>query len=183
VGQLQILTGEQLNSIERQWTGSLGLQAPFNIRTTKFYTIHRITFYMSCSWEQVRELCVIAVAEDAFDELVIASGLKTGHGKAKRPARPDPPANNASASNFLNRINNLRRLCAQSTLMATTSRLALRIKVFVEPTASNEPWLVKGDAQIWELVNSVYKFHKKGDLEPDEPFLRISKRVVVQEEF
>jgi hypothetical protein len=52
---------------------------------TNFFMAVTFATYLTPSWDQVRELTIIAVAEDAFDLLVEASGLVAGKGKAQRP--------------------------------------------------------------------------------------------------
>ncbi|KAI0849890.1 hypothetical protein F5Y00DRAFT_234096 [Daldinia vernicosa] len=124
---------------------------------------------MSASWEQTRDLCVISVAEDAFDTLIYKSGLKVGQGKARKPPVQVDDDSNASLANGLAR---LRTTSAQRNLLATVSQVARYVDGTIEPS-QRECWFKESDVLIWELVNT-YKNHKAGDLEPELPFFHIS---------
>ncbi|RYP26974.1 hypothetical protein DL768_011471 [Monosporascus sp. mg162] len=174
---LSMLSVDQLNAMEELWTGQSRRSGPFNLKETNFYTAHLIAYYMSASWEQVRELCTISIAEDAFDTLIAESKLKVGRGKAKKPAVVMEKA--FVDSNLMCYLSQLRTASAQWNLLASISRVAHYIDSTISPS-SGRCWFKPSHALTWELVNATYKFHKKGDLGPELPFLHISKSHEIQ---
>ncbi|OAP59036.1 hypothetical protein AYL99_06334 [Fonsecaea erecta] len=77
-------------------------------------------------------------------------------------------------------MSELKRATAQHNLLASISRIAGFIPAFDEAWPSKRSFETT-NATIWELVNYCYKFHKRGDLEPDLPFLRISNSYEIQD--
>jgi hypothetical protein len=180
------LLPDRVNAIEKIWTGHHRLRPSFGLISTQFYTVYRASYYVSPSWEQIRDLCVISVSEDAFKMLVSISGLKPTHGKAKRPCGSEGRQNNLEED-----ISALRNSNAQQNLLAAISRTTGYVDNVDNANERNRssnrkfehgcsprpfPRFRNGDAEIWELVNFIYKSHKRGDLEPDLGFLRVSKR-------
>lgn len=166
-----LLTMEQLNAIEQLWTGLSRSTGPYSLRETRFYTVHLVTYYISASWGQTRDLCTISVAEDALDTLIHESKLKAGRGNARKPYALEGTDSTTSLWNGLALV---RAASAQRNLLATVSRVTRYVDSAVEPD-QDHCWFVKSDPLIWELVNNIYKNHKTGDLEPELPYLHISK--------
>lgn len=177
VGQIQskslMLMPEQLDRIEKDWTGHDRTSIPFNLGQTSFYTVITITSYMTVRWEQVRELAVIALAEDAFDILITESGLKPGWGKAKRPIVHD-----LDRDQVIFAVSNLKSGSIRHNLLAAIRRIAFYFKR--PPFHLQSLQLYEDDGITWELVNYAYKLFKRGRLEPTEPFLRISTQMDIQ---
>ncbi|KAL2127143.1 hypothetical protein VTI74DRAFT_11257 [Chaetomium olivicolor] len=175
-GRPVALTPDQISSIEENWTGYSRLRAPFHLKDTKFYTVHVVTYHLLPSWDQARDLCLIAVQEQAFDDLVVQSKLKTAKG------RPyvEP------GSLVLDEIARLKSASVEQNLLACISRTCGRIELQTLRRSDNRrPSITKTSFQtcpstIWLLLSYTYKFHKKGDLEPDLPFLRISASSEIQ---
>lgn len=172
---------DQLSCMEELWTGHLRPSHSFRLKETKFFTIHIITYSLSASWEQVRELCVIAIAEDAFEAVIAESQLKVGKGKAKVPKVTTMAQDYINFVNIklfecLNTINNT---AAQQNLLASICRASHYIDSMVDQSLSTQ-WFKSGPPDILELVNSLRKYHKKGDLEPDLSFLYTSESYKTQ---
>jgi hypothetical protein len=177
IAQLQdkslMLMPEQLGAIEELWTGNNRTSIPFNIGQTSFYTVITVTSYMTVRWEQLRELAVIAVAEDAFDVLLTGSGLKPGWGKAKKPT-----VRNVDKDLVVSTVAGLRDGSMRHNLLAAITRISLYVECqLFNPEVMR---LSTDDGVTWELVNHAYKLFKRGRLEPTEPFLRISTRIDTQ---
>ena len=135
-----------------------------------------ITFinYINASWEQVREICIIAVAEDAFDALVAASDLKPG----RRNTRP-PETLDIDRDRVMDVVLSLKYGSVGNNLLAAICRVAVRIESlgFVE---RRDSLFCGGDAITWQIVHYVYKEFKRGRVEPIVPFLRVSRRTDTQ---
>ncbi|KAI0514644.1 hypothetical protein F5B22DRAFT_225936 [Xylaria bambusicola] len=176
-----ILLGmDELNNIEKCWTGQSGTGVPYRFQGAKFYTVHyrfqgvkfytvhQITYYMSASWEQIRDLTVVSIAENALESLVSLSGLK-----GRRSRTPLVQGDIHSGNSLIERLRILHVASAQRTLLATMSRVA----GYIDNTSALawDSWPCReSDVCIWQLVNNVYKYHTRGELEPDLPFLHMS---------
>ena len=175
LGQLKdksiLLEPKHLAAIENQWTGVTGIPSRFSLTQSEFYSVITFNTYMTVSWQQVRDLCIIAVAKDAFDTLVVASGLRRGRGNTRSPLTFDLNKDSAVAA-----ISHLKSSSVRHNLLAAISRVALRIDN-LGSEGRKSSYLCTDDAITWELVHYVYKSFQKGRLEPKEPFLRSSKRM------
>ncbi|KAF3940404.1 hypothetical protein ABW19_dt0203441 [Dactylella cylindrospora] len=168
------LSASQINALEEIWTGHSRTRAAFNAFNTKFYTIHTIAYYFSPSWKQVRDLCIIAVAEEAFDILIKEAGLKPGRGKAVRPHKDKlcGASTERCYEDLKASLSLVRCVSAEQNLLASINRVACQIGHGV---SANKAWLRPCDSFVWESVNSLYKAQKKGDIEAGLPFIRISR--------
>ncbi|KAL2126419.1 hypothetical protein VTI74DRAFT_957 [Chaetomium olivicolor] len=65
-------TLEDLNCLEKTWAGHIrqGRRGGLCTKTTRLYTAYVVVYYLSPSWEQIRELCLVSIAERALDVLV-----------------------------------------------------------------------------------------------------------------
>ncbi|KAK6446046.1 hypothetical protein FP744_10002295 [Trichoderma asperellum] len=168
-----VLSGDALNNIENAWSGHSRPGMPFNVSQAKFITILQLNYYMSTKWEQVRDLCVISVSENAFGALISGSGLIPGRGKAKQPSLS---ACNQDQDAVIGSIRQVWNSSAQETLLAAISRVSCCVTICDSDERSKNDLLTHCEPTIWELVNYTYKLHKPGDIEPNESFLRISKQ-------
>ena len=172
------LTVDQLSSIEEIWTGHSRLRTPFHLKEARVYAIYVAAYHLSPSWDQIRDLCVIAVTDRAFELLVTASKLKTRKSKplvksAGHGGGGDPVVD----SSVVDYIARLRRVSFEENLLACITRVCGRqSRKGYGVIEQLEPC----DESIWWLVSYIYKFHKKGDLEPELPFLRLSASSDVQ---
>ncbi|CRG87257.1 hypothetical protein PISL3812_04274 [Talaromyces islandicus] len=174
IRRASVLSLEALSAIEKAWTGCPRVTRQPCHRQVNFITAHIFTYFLSQSWCQVREMCVVAIAEDALDTLIGMSGLKIGHGKAVKPSMPIDEATEeirtAIQQNTLECITKLKNCPAQHNLLAAITRVAGYIE------RNRDVFRFQASSPLlWELVSATYKFHKKGDLEPEVPFLRISR--------
>lgn len=159
---------DRIDAIEEAWTGHSRLSTILSMRGTKLYTAHQTVYYLSPSWGQVRDLSLIAVAEDALEVLIKESGLKAGRGKASEPSHAK------ENMDIVDRIAPLKDAPARHNLLACITRRVGSI--------DSSCLFKKSQPIIWELVSSTYKVHKRGDLEPELPFLKISKCLDTQTE-
>ncbi|KAL5001181.1 hypothetical protein BDV10DRAFT_182743 [Aspergillus recurvatus] len=161
-----VLGIDSINAIEEKWSSNKRLGMTFHLKDTKFFTVHQVTYYLSPYWSQVRDLCLISVAEDALDALITASELKAGKGKAKKPGC-------STCSDMVDRVSLLKNASSRHNLLACITRCAGYMDTSVE-LSPDRALFIPSEPLIWELINSTYKFLKKGDLEPELPFLRVS---------
>ncbi len=174
-----IMTTDQLSSIEEMWTGHLRLRTPLQLRETKVYTVYAVVYHLSPSWDRIRDLCSISITDGAFEVLVKESELKAKKGKPHaEPIADDSGSNPVVDNSVVDYIARLKRVPFHENLLACITRVCGRRDPKIDGRAENH--LKPCNASIWELVSYIYKFHKKGDLEPELPFLRISATSAVQ---
>ena len=189
-----------LVAMEKQWTGNARLSPPGHLEQMKFYSVVSCTNYLSGSWHQVRELYVVAIAEGAWAAIVDASNLKKDRGKAEKPAFADM----AIMNSILTTLKRLQAGSLTDVLLAAIIRRAVKIHIVltnarsvqtssarmssVDTSASDTssvdtnlsgPALcevVPDNGTFRDIVHYIYKFFKKGNLEPQESFMRVSKR-------
>lgn len=168
-GRLVALTPDEISSIEEAWTGHSQLKAPFHLKNKRLYTVYEVTYSLLPSWDQVRQLCLIAIEEQAFDVLVAKSGLKAA-AKSKPSVEPDGAV--------LDNIAWLKSASVEQNLLACISRTCGR----VEQRQSIQfigPWMPiqtlrrfrRCHATIWLLVNyMVTSSTRKATLSLISPF-------------
>lgn len=190
-----------LVAMEKQWTGNSRLSPPGYLAEMKFYSVVSCTNYLSGNWHQVRELYVVAIAEGAWATIVDASKLKKHRGKAEKPALADT----ATMDSMLTTLKKLQAGSLAETLLAAITRRAVKIQTifnyesFVQThrsarmsstdTSASDTSSVKTNISVpalckavsdngtfRDIVHYIYKFFKKGNLEPQESFMRVSKR-------
>jgi hypothetical protein len=166
----------------------------------KFYSVVSCTNYLSGSWHQVRELYVVAIAEDAWAAIVDASNLKKQRGKAEKPSLADM----AIMDSMLTTLKRLQAGSPADILLAAITRRAVKICTKFIDTSSVQPSSARmtsvdtsasdtsssdmilstpalcdvtpDDGTFRDIVHYIYKFFKKGNLEPQESFMKVSKR-------
>lgn len=163
-----ILDLPTLVSMEKQWTGNARLAPPGYLSDMKFYSVVSCTNYISGNWHQVRELYVVAIAEGAWAAIVEASKLKKGRGKAQKPL-----ANIASLDSMITTLKSLQAGSPAQILLAAITRRAVKIHTNLFSSALCK--VVPDDGTFRDIVHYIYKFFKKGNLEPPESFIRVSK--------
>lgn len=186
---IMTLTGQTLTRLEHLWTGESEIPANPIISATRFYTNVVFKAGLTADWHQVRQLCCLAIAEDAFDLLVTISGRRRIY-KPKMFEFEEGP--------FLETFRSLRSASIDFTLHASINRLALGIRVerkfssdpFTGPVigpqwepapgAGNRdgPWfgLVQVDNffLVQHVLAEIYHKIKTGRREPSEAFFRRS---------
>lgn len=195
-----ILDLPTLVAMERQWTGNSRVSPLDYLAQLKFYSVVSCTNYLSGNWHQVRELHIVAIAEGAWAAIVAASNLKKNRGKAAKPLLADT----AMMDSMLTTLQRLQAGSTAETLLAAITRRAVKIKTIFDidnlvnirsarsssadtdasytssvdtnfsiPAVSE---VVPDDGVFRDIVHYIYKSLKRGNLEPQEPFMRISKR-------
>lgn len=166
-----LLTGSMLRAIEKIWCGFRRSGVASSTKRARFYTTLQLNYYFSKHWEQCRDLCVMAVSEDAFEALVAASGLKPGRGKTK-----PPETSSRSQEIILDSIRRARDSSARENLLAAIARLSCWIGVDPASGAGTSNVLLNCDSAISKFVNCISKLHQPDISDPDVPFLRISEQ-------
>jgi hypothetical protein len=189
-----------LVAMEKQWTGNARLSPPGYLAQMKFYSVVSCTNYLSGNWHQVRELYVVAIAQGAWAAIVDASNLKKHRGKAGKPIFADM----AITDSMLTTLKRLQAGSPAEILLAAITRRA--VKIHTKPidassvqtssdrmssvntnssdtssvdTDLSSPALCKivpDNGTFRDIVHYIYKFFKKGNLEPQESFMKVSKR-------
>ncbi|KAJ5364539.1 uncharacterized protein N7496_010252 [Penicillium cataractarum] len=153
-----------LSMIEEEWTGRSRMLRSHHLDQTKFYASVTYASFILPNWTQVRELTVIAVAEDAFEHLVTASMY------IRRISSQLPLVGNECEMEALkNVIAKLHAGNTRHTLFAAIRRICLRID-----GRGSQIRLVDSNAIPRDIVHHIYNHFKKGDLEPQEPCLHTS---------
>jgi hypothetical protein len=164
-----------LNAIERQWTGSSRLSS-HQLAETKFYTIMSVTTYISSTWHLIRELFVFAIAQDAWTDFAVASKLKLNRGKTREPLLFEE----VDEETLLNTIKRLQAGSPLQVLHAAIVRRSVKIALEMDDCLSVQR---DDDGDFRRIVHFVYMAFKKGTLEPQEPFIRFSRRLDQQHLF
>lgn len=170
-----LITVDTLNKIEKVWSGHSRSSLPFNARNLRLHTMFRFNYYFSPKWEQVRDLCVIAMAEDALDTFPFHQVLESGviHLRELKYEHVHDDA-------VVDGVKKIWNIPVRGNLQAAVSRVSSNLCVYDSITQPKDnPWM-PCNAKIWGLVNYAYKHHLLGDLEPDRPFLRFSKQINIQ---
>jgi hypothetical protein len=162
-----LLPQEALDKMEEQWTGNSRLPTSHQHIETQFHTVISYTVYISPQWHLIRELFAIAIAEDAWPDIIIASGLKEGRGKAKVPIAYQ----RMDVATLWNATKRLQAGSPQQVLFAAISRKAVRVGVF-----ASTPVIDDDDGFLRNIIHFIYNSFKRGNLEPQEPFMRVSNR-------
>jgi len=78
---LLLLKGEDLNTIERIWTGEDGSPSRelASSRNSSFYVLITLTTFFNHSWDIVREMTYLAVSKSAYDILLEYAAFKVRH--------------------------------------------------------------------------------------------------------
>lgn len=161
-----LLNCTSLNIIEEQWTGQTRISRQYYyLNQTRFYAIAAYASFLLPDWQQVRELTVIAIAQDAFDSLVGASKYKSHRKIAQRPSTKnecDPEAIKVV-------VTKLRAGNGRHTLLAAVRRVSQTIDGY-----GSNVYLKQNDGTSRIIVQYVYSYFKKGQIEPQESFLHVS---------
>ncbi|SPO03228.1 uncharacterized protein DNG_05910 [Cephalotrichum gorgonifer] len=183
-----------LNAMEEHWTGTSRI-ALTSVATEeeRFYSVVSCTYYLSERWHQVRELHVIAISQSAWAAIASESGLRGNSSRTGKPFTWD----------LTDRDSIIKELRAYTTASTRQSlRWAINRKATkIRPNFTRFGWdLYSGPLQVPRLmckemprtitvsdngkfrnmVHYIYSSFKKGNLEPQEPFIRLSKRFVQQ---
>ncbi len=168
---------QTLGKIEEEWTGTSRLSGAHQGTQPDLYTAMTSTAYLDADCHQVRELFAIAIARDAWPAIIAAAGLKN----QKRIAELSPPELvECDIDSVLKQIKRLRAGSLQQLLLSAINRRAVRISQEHNKSKPPKCRMHKDDGVLHGVVNFIYISYKKGTLEPQEPFLRLSKRSELQ---
>ena len=168
---------QTLGKIEAEWTGTSRLSGAHQGTQPDLYTAMASTVYLDADWHQVRELFAITIARDAWPEIIAAAGLKI----KRRIAELSPPELlECDTDSVLEQIKRLRAGSPQQLLLSAINRRAVRISQEHDKSKPPKCRIQEDDGVVHGVVNFLYKSYKKGTLEPQEPFLRLSKRSELQ---
>ena len=171
-----------LSALEEQWTGTSRF-VPAGPRSEQaFYTVISHTTYLSGHWNQIRELYVVAISPSAWDDVAAASELQRGR---KRKMQPHT-LGLTDHDSLVTLVKNLRSGTPRSTLLDAIKRVSVKVRAGTSRISDERPtipaYLSQNDGKFRHMVHYVYMWFKKGIIEPQEPFMRVSKRFVHQTE-
>ncbi|KAK0612267.1 hypothetical protein B0T14DRAFT_531878 [Immersiella caudata] len=167
-----LMDSETLEAVEERWTGVSRSAAPSHRPQAReqFHVVMSFTTYLSTQWHQVRELCAIAVAGDAWQVLADAAQFRRNSNRR----RPWIYGYHDTAE-FMRVVEKLKAGSPGQILHAAIGRTAYQI---VESSLSGDCGLKVevDDGLLRDLVYFIYAWLKRGGaLEPDEPYLRLSR--------
>ncbi|KAJ5783614.1 uncharacterized protein N7518_009291 [Penicillium psychrosexuale] len=151
-----------LGMMEEEWTGRSRTPRSHHLDQTKFYASVTYASFLLPNWVKVWELTVIAVAEDAFEHLVTASV----YSPRRVTCRPPLVGNECEIEVLKNIIAKLHAGTTRHILFAAIRRICLRVG-----GGGFQIRLVASNAIPRDIVHYIYNQFKKGELEPQEPFL------------
>ena len=173
-----IRTSQQtLGKIEEGWTGTRRLSGAHLGTQPDLFTAMASRTYLDPDWHQVRELFAIAIARDAWPAIIAAAELKI---KKIIVELSPPELAECDTDSVLEQIKRLRAGSPQQLLLNAITRRSVRISQELDKSKPPKCWIQESDGAINDVVNLIYKSYKKGTLEPQEPFLRLSKRSELQ---
>lgn len=169
IAQLQdnplLVTWDCLDKIEEQWTGHSRMSRPYHLGETKFYASVTYASFLLPNWTPVRELVVIAVAHDAFECLFTALKYSRRRATSQMPL----VRNDCDPERIIEIIAKLHAGNSRHNLLAAIKRSCLRIIDKDSPLN-----LLFCNAVSRDIVHYIYNYFKKGQIEPQEPFLLVS---------
>jgi hypothetical protein len=178
-----------LNTIEDKWTGNVRPRRSLRSQTSKVYAQFRVSYFINRTWEQIRELSYIAVAENAREELIAAAKLTKGAGRRSRFAPPECPEEEIyrAIDGFLQRSiqNDFTSALARRTYTLNMEEMPIISMESIEVQETTSFRMIKKldkDRQspgvgMNGLVHYIYQKCRILNREPSEPFIRASARV------
>ncbi|KAI0410430.1 hypothetical protein F5X98DRAFT_110561 [Xylaria grammica] len=174
-----------LVGMEEEWTGNVRRSSSGRLTQTRFQAVIASTNYLSEDWHQVRELFVIAIAEDAWDAILYASKSWEDIHNASRPR----PKGVADRGLMLTTLKRLRAGTTSEVLLAAITRRAVRVVLSLgDAIFSDESSAVKNlskgysynttldDGLLRHIVHHIYDYFNRGVWGPSVPFIQSSKR-------
>ncbi|KAH8693862.1 hypothetical protein BGW36DRAFT_429892 [Talaromyces proteolyticus] len=154
-----------LNEIEELWTGQSRILQRYQPGPTKLYALVTYAYYLMPDWQMVRELVVIAVAQDALVKLIEASDYKSRTTATLQP----PVLSECNPDKLKDFITEIKISCPRDTLLSALLRVSETIC-----SQESEVFLKRNDGMARDIVQYIYERFKRGQVEPQEPFLRAS---------
>lgn len=171
-----LLSGQDLDAIEKMWTGTKRFPAiPYHTNMA-YYTAITYTTFITSEWGIVRELYMVAIAKNTWAMVVKASKLKS----KSRALEPIVSAEIPMFGDILRTITRLRAGSSLQVLMSAMKRRAVLIQV---KDSNGQIIITEYNTVLRKVVNGTYLFFKRGHREPQEPFCRFSQRLELQSTF
>lgn len=183
------LDESSIDAMEERWTGAARMNPKKAFAPkVQYHTVVSCTNYLTTSWHQVRELFVVAIADNAWDAVVEATELKPNRGKTRRPRKWAT----VDLDDLLGSLDRLQAGTPADTLLTCISRRGMTLSLDPDDTGPETAWpsegsaegdvrpsevrLVMSDGVLRDTVHFVYTEIKRGSIEPEESFLRLSTR-------
>jgi len=173
-----LLNLSTLAGMETQWTGNIRISPSGYLQQMTFHCVVSGANYLSDDWHQVRELNVIAIAEDAWDTMIYAAYTSQNTRRTPKP-RLDGVVDGGLIATILKR---LRAGSTAETLLDSIARRAIRISLPDKYNMDNNFSDLQGcralrdNGFLRHIVRHTYESFKRGSFEPKEPFIRASSR-------
>ncbi|KAH7000644.1 hypothetical protein EDB80DRAFT_114877 [Ilyonectria destructans] len=168
-----LLNLQAINEVERLWT--MNERAPMHrdSPSSRFRVNLAFSSYLSPQWHIVRELHVIAVAQDALQELQGSRFPRCRCNEENCFSREGHHCVEFKPTYvpIVDMVKKIKNKSVAENLLSAIRRSTFRLErceVGTSPEEVNAPG-------TRDFVNYFYKSFKKGLMEPDEPFLRVSK--------
>lgn len=117
-----ILNASTIETLEERWTGTVRKPTEDVQPDTKFFTAVGCSHYLSPTWHPIRELHILAIADDAWDAFVEFSMLKTKSKASRRPVYKSATASKI----ILEDIDKALHATTEATLLACLARRSVR---------------------------------------------------------
>ena len=171
-----VVEASDIDDLELHWTGTRHPGWAYrHQRQSPYYTDLSFCTYLDAKWHIVYELTIIAVALDAWTDIVLASSIN----ESKKEALIQLSIPKITVHDTL--FHAVRRLQAGSPaqiLLSAINRLSVSLGIKKENgDVTIEPDL--GHAR--DIFHFIYCSAKRGILEPQEPFMRFSKKLNQQD--
>lgn len=173
---------ETIGAMEAQWTRNSRLLATPRTLNTKFRAVISCTTYLATDWRIIRELYAVAIDENAWGRVLELM---------ESSPRGEPRQTSKDALLVL-----LQQLQAGSPSEVLLNAIKRRCLVFPnhgryimdETLHKNSVIQPLGNfhhnaGNLRQGIHDIYQSFKKGILEPQEPFLKVSKRPGIQDTF
>lgn len=178
-----------LNAVKDKWTGNVRPRTTLPEQQSKIYAQFRVSYFISPTWEQVRELTYLAVSDGAREILIECAQIRD----AAKHSRFNPPS--CSQGELIHTIDSFLQRSVRKDFVAALTRRTFTADMDRVPVVKLDSngytrefmslrMTIKRDqdkkspgalAQV--IVHGIYEKYCIGKREPSEPFLRVSARV------
>jgi hypothetical protein len=169
-----VAEARNLRNIEETWTGHMDDATSSYSPRSRYFAALVLTTYLCPEWHIVRELYMIAIAQDAWDELGKVSKLNEADQMAIRPS-----SNNlVDEATILETVKKFKSGSPRHILYSSIQRRALKIQGQSSQNVSVAPF--RNDDRFRDIVHFLYESFSNGDADPDKPFIKFSKTLEQQ---
>ncbi|VUC24619.1 unnamed protein product [Clonostachys rosea] len=157
------ISAPDLDAMEEKWSGKKHVpRNPFNIQP-RFHTAISLTTYISVEWNIVRDLVVIALAEDAWDGLVHASGLRLIRRENVAPLL----SRSIDSTTLLSTLERLKAGSPRQLLLSAIERHEISLEV---SACGQVRYVTNRDPSLWTLYYHIHCTLMTELQEVQEPF-------------